>query len=125
MNIQERRNREGKITSYRIRVYDHRDALTGKQYFRTVSVKYVAGKSEAWNRRNAEKEAVLFEKKHRRPQQKRLAQKLCGLLQLRHCRKRTVRDCVVYGAHIQDITETDLSLSGAHTYGQAYASCYQ
>ena len=30
MNIQERKNKEGKITSFRIRVFDHRDAQTGK-----------------------------------------------------------------------------------------------
>ena len=31
MNIQERRNKDGKITSYRIRVFDHRDTQTGRQ----------------------------------------------------------------------------------------------
>ena len=30
MNIQERRNKDGKITSYRIRVFDHRDTQTYK-----------------------------------------------------------------------------------------------
>ena len=62
MNIQERKNKEGKITSYRIRVFDHRDAQTGKQVFRTLSVKYDDTKSAAWNKKNAEKQAVIFEK---------------------------------------------------------------
>ena len=61
MNIQERRNKEGKITSYRIRVFDHRD-VNGKQVFKTLSVKYDPDKSEAWNRKNAEKQGVIFEK---------------------------------------------------------------
>lgn len=34
MNIQERRNKDGKITSYRIRVFDHRDTQSGRQDFR-------------------------------------------------------------------------------------------
>jgi integrase len=62
MNIQERKNKDGKITSYRIRVFDHRDAQTGKQVFRTLSVKYDNTKSAAWNKKNAEKQAVIFEK---------------------------------------------------------------
>ena len=62
MNIQERKNKEGKITSYRIRVFDHRDAQTGKQVFRTLSVKYDDTKSAAWNKKNAEKQAIIFEK---------------------------------------------------------------
>ena len=62
MNIQERKNKEGKITSYRIRVFDHRDAQTGKQVFRTLSVKYDDTKSSAWNKKNAEKQAIIFEK---------------------------------------------------------------
>ncbi len=62
MNIQERKNKEGKITSYRIRVFDHRDAQMGKQVFRTLSVKYDDTKSAAWNKKNAEKQAVIFEK---------------------------------------------------------------
>lgn len=62
MNIQERKNKEGKITSYRIRVFDHRDAQTGKQVFRTLSLKYDDTKSAAWNKKNAEKQAVIFEK---------------------------------------------------------------
>lgn len=61
MNIQERRNKDGKITSYRIRVFDHRD-VNGKQVFKTLSVKYDSDKSEAWNRKNAEKQGVIFEK---------------------------------------------------------------
>ena len=61
MNIQERRNHEGKITSYRIRVYDHRDPATGKQVFRSFSVKYDSEKSESWNRKNAEKKGFIFE----------------------------------------------------------------
>jgi len=62
MNIQERRNKNGKITSYRIRVFDHRDITTGKQVFRNLSVKYDDTKSENWNRKNAEKEGAVFEK---------------------------------------------------------------
>ena len=62
MNIQERKNKDGKITSYRIRVFDHRDAQTGKQVFRTLSVKYDDTKSAAWNKKNSEKQAVIFEK---------------------------------------------------------------
>lgn len=61
MNIQERRNKDGKITSYRIRVFDHRDSQTGKQVFKTLSVKYIPEKSEGWNRKNAEKQGVIFE----------------------------------------------------------------
>ena len=55
MNIPERRNKDGKITSYRIRVFDHRDTQTYRQFFRTLSIKYDSTKSEAWNRKNAEK----------------------------------------------------------------------
>ena len=62
MNIQERRNKDGKITSYRIRVFDHRDTQTGGQVFRTLSVKYDHDKTEAWNRKNAEKQGIIFEK---------------------------------------------------------------
>ena len=62
MNIQERRNKDGKITSYRIRVFDHRDTDTGKQVFKNLSVKYDSTKSESWNRKNAEKQAAIFEK---------------------------------------------------------------
>lgn len=62
MNIQERRNNDGKITSYRIRVFDHRDSKTGKQVFRSLSVKYDDSKSENWNRKNAEKQGAIFEK---------------------------------------------------------------
>ena len=62
MNIQERKNKEGKITSYRIRVFDHRDAQTGKQVFKTLSVKYDNTKSAQWNRKNAEKQGAVFEK---------------------------------------------------------------
>lgn len=60
MNIQERRNKDGKITSYRIKVFDHHDTDTGKQVFKNLSVKY--DKSESWNRKNAEKQAAIFEK---------------------------------------------------------------
>jgi integrase len=63
MNIQERRNNNGKITSYRVRVFDHRDVTTGKQIFKNLSVKYDDSKSELWNRKNAEKEGAVFEKK--------------------------------------------------------------
>ena len=62
MNIQERRNKDGNITSYRVRVFDHRDSETGKQIFRNLSVKYDPSRSETWNRRNAEKEGAVFEK---------------------------------------------------------------
>ena len=62
MNIQERKNKNGEITSYRIRVFDHRDSATGKQIFKTLSVKYNPEKSEAWNKKNAEKQGVIFEK---------------------------------------------------------------
>ena len=62
MNIQERRNKDGKITSYRIRVFDHRDTQTYRQVFRTLSIKYDPAKSEAWNRKNAEKQGTIFEK---------------------------------------------------------------
>lgn len=62
MNIQERRNKDGKITSYRIRVFDHRDTDTGKQVFKNLSVKYDSSKSDNWNRKNAEKQAAIFEK---------------------------------------------------------------
>ena len=61
MNIQERRNKDGKITSYRVRVFDHRD-VNGKQVFKTLSVKYDSSKSENWNRKNAEKQGFIFEK---------------------------------------------------------------
>lgn len=62
MNIQERRNKDGNITSYRVRVFDHRDVTTGKQIFKNLSVKYDDTKSENWNRRNAEKQGAVFEK---------------------------------------------------------------
>ena len=62
MNVQERRNKDGNITSYRIRVFDHRDTETGKQVFRSLSVKYDSSKSENWNRKNAEKQGAIFEK---------------------------------------------------------------
>ncbi len=47
MNIQERRNKDGKITSYRIRVFDYRDTQSGKQVFSTLSVKYDHDNTEA------------------------------------------------------------------------------
>ena len=62
MNIQERRNKDGKITSYRIRVFDHRDSQTGKQVFSTLSIKYDDSRTEAWNKKNADKQAIIFEK---------------------------------------------------------------
>lgn len=62
MNIQERRNKDVKITSYRIRVFDHRDIQTGRQVFRTLSIKYDPDKTEAWNKKNAEKQGIIFEK---------------------------------------------------------------
>ena len=65
MNIQERRNKDGKITSYRIRVFNHRDTDTGKQVFKNLSVKYDSTKSESWNRKNAEKQADGIVKKAR------------------------------------------------------------
>ena len=61
MNIQGRKNKKGEITSYRIRVFDHRDSATGKQVLKTLSVKCDPDKSEVWNRKNAEKKAVIFE----------------------------------------------------------------
>lgn len=61
MNIQTRRNKDGKITSYRVRVFDHRD-VNGRQVFKTLSVKYNPNKSESWNRTNAEKQGYIFEK---------------------------------------------------------------
>ena len=61
MNIQERKNKNGKITSYRVRVFDHRDTQTGKQIFKNLSVKYDDAKSESWNRKNAEKQGAIFE----------------------------------------------------------------
>jgi len=62
MNIQERKNKDGRITSYRVRVFDHRDVTTGKQIFKNLSVKYDDVKSENWNRKNAEKQGAIFEK---------------------------------------------------------------
>jgi integrase len=62
MNIQERKNNDGKITSYRVRVFDHRDVTTGKQIFKNLSVKYDDSKSELWNRKNAEKQGAIFER---------------------------------------------------------------
>jgi integrase len=62
MNIQERKNKDGKITSFRVRVFDHRDVTTGKQIFKNLSVKYEESKSELWNRKNAEKQGAIFEK---------------------------------------------------------------
>jgi hypothetical protein len=62
MNIQERRNKDGKITSFRVRVFDNRDVTTGRQVFKTLSVKYDLTKSENWNRKNAEKQGAVFEK---------------------------------------------------------------
>lgn len=62
MNIQERKNKKGESTSYRIRVFDHRDSATGKQVFKTLSVKYDPDKSEAWKKKNAEKQGIIFEK---------------------------------------------------------------
>ena len=62
MNIQERKNKDGRITSYRVRVFDHRDVTTGKQIFKNLSVKYDDAKSELWNRKNAEKQGAIFEK---------------------------------------------------------------
>lgn len=47
---------------YRIRVFDHRDVDTGKQVFRNLSVKCDSTKSESWNRKNAKKQAAIFEK---------------------------------------------------------------
>ena len=47
MNIQERRNKDGKITSYRIRVFDHRDTDSGKQVFKNLSIKYDNSKTDS------------------------------------------------------------------------------
>ena len=62
MNIQERRDKNGNIISYRIRVFSHRDINTGKQVFKNHSFKYDETKSETWNRKQAEKQAAVFEK---------------------------------------------------------------
>ncbi|MDR0197642.1 MAG: site-specific integrase [Oscillospiraceae bacterium] len=62
LNIQECRNKDGKITSYRVRVFDRRDAKTGKQFFKTLSIKYNPEKSETQNRNEAEMRGWLFEK---------------------------------------------------------------
>jgi integrase len=61
MNIQERKNKDGIITSYRVRVFSHRDTATGAQKFKNLSVKYDNSKSELWNRKNAEKQGAIFE----------------------------------------------------------------
>ncbi|MDR2533110.1 MAG: hypothetical protein LBC82_09750 [Oscillospiraceae bacterium] len=61
MNIQERKNKDGVITSYRVRVFDHRDVTTGKQVIKNLSVKYDNTKNENWNRKNAEKQGAIFE----------------------------------------------------------------
>lgn len=62
MNIQECKNKKGEITPYRIRVFNHRDSETGMQIFKALSVKYAPNKSAAWNRKNAEKQGIIFEK---------------------------------------------------------------
>ncbi len=65
-NIQERKNKEGKLISYSIRVYRGRDPETGKQltpYSCTWRVPEGWGEKRA--RREAEKQAVLFERRCR------------------------------------------------------------
>lgn len=43
-------------------MFDQRDTQTGKQVFRTLSVKYDHDKTETWNRKNTEKQGIIFEK---------------------------------------------------------------
>lgn len=65
-NIQARKNREGQIISYSIRVYRGRDPQSGKQltpFSHTWRVP--EGWSEKRARREAEKQAVLFERQCR------------------------------------------------------------
>ena len=63
-NLQERRDKEGKLISYSIRVFRGRDPSTGKQltpYSATWRVPEGWGEKRA--RKEAERQAVLFEKR--------------------------------------------------------------
>ena len=65
-NIQARRNKEGQVISYSIRVYRGRDPQSGKQltpFSHTWRVPEGWGEKRA--RREAEKQAVLFERQCR------------------------------------------------------------
>ena len=65
-NIQPRRNKNGTIVSYSIRVYKGRDPNTGKQLTPySTTWRPPAGWSEKRIRKEAERQAVLFEKKCR------------------------------------------------------------
>lgn len=65
-NIQPRRNKKGTIVSYSIRVYKGRDPNTGKQLTPySTTWRPPAGWSEKRIRKEAERQAVLFEKKCR------------------------------------------------------------
>lgn len=65
-NIQARKNKEGKIISYSIRVYRGRDPATGKQLTPYASTwKVPEGWGEKRARREAQRQAVLFEQRCR------------------------------------------------------------
>ena len=61
-NIKARRNKEGKIISYCLRVYNGVDMSTGKQRMSYGTFEVPKGMSEEKGRKEAEKEAILFEK---------------------------------------------------------------
>lgn len=65
-NIQERWNKEGKLISYSIRVHKGRDPVTGKQLKPyTMTWRVPVGWSEKRARKEAERQAILFETKCR------------------------------------------------------------
>ena len=65
-NVQARRNKEGRVISYSIRVYRGRDPGTGKQLTPYASTwKVPEGWGEKRARREAQRQAVLFEQRCR------------------------------------------------------------
>ena len=65
-NVQARKNKEGRIISYSIRVYRGRDPETGKQLTPYASTwKVPEGWGESRARREAQRQAVLFEQRCR------------------------------------------------------------
>ena len=64
--LQSRRNKEGQVVSYSIRVYKGRDPRTGKQLTPyTMTWRVPEGWSEKRARKEAEKQAAVFEKQCR------------------------------------------------------------
>ena len=61
--LQSRRNKEGQVVSYSIRVYKGRDPRTGKQLTPyTMTWRVPEGWSDKRARKEAEKQAAVFEK---------------------------------------------------------------